>query len=511
MENWDFDFESINQFYNETSSTTSNMDKPHDQMQFGSEQQPSGNFERSMANNGFGGFNTMNQEPISIVICYDGNSERDLIPNLMIDIDQQRGISLKSIVDSLRREAFPVVNSKILYLVPEENLFVFCGDENTINEDSFLPMYSINHSQNGSKKITLKIRKAIPQQQAANYQSMMFSNSQSCQSESHFQAQPFPAVNNCQLDVQSHNGSQHEFGYTSPQTQENCNYNTSSYEEETEEKICQIRSPGQQSCANAKRKRHAERTIREVMDLVNYWRSLHQGFVDKDSKKVVKLSLGDAAKKVGVPRKSLDDYLLMMKHAKTNGFNFSANYDQRFGIVRNFVKKIKAQKKSNDLDFDAPNFEEDQNEVKVDLSFTSKKINKFINFWFYYPTTTPLYWLEWWHAHIPVNIPLLKLVTPPPGGFVRFPSLTKNHDMSLFEAHCAFIDSVCLAVLFLLTNLFFLPEDLTCLKKKKDGKDLLFLPHTPSQFSHKKSLQIDCLIPTLCDLKTRITNKKEKG
>jgi len=35
----------------------------------------------------------------------------------------------------------------------------------------------------------------------------------------------------------------------------------------------------------------------------------------------------------------------MMKHAKANNFNFNANLNKKFGVLRSFVKKCKQAKK----------------------------------------------------------------------------------------------------------------------------------------------------------------------
>ena len=52
-------------------------------------------------------------------------------------------------------------------------------------------------------------------------------------------------------------------------------------------------------------------------------------------------SLEDAANKVGVSKKSLDDYLLQLRFGKKFGFDFEANRDQKVGTLRLFVKKKK--------------------------------------------------------------------------------------------------------------------------------------------------------------------------
>jgi len=359
-------------------------------------------------------------ESISLMICYDGSNEKDLVPNINIRIHNTKGIELRSIVDALRAEAFPIMNSKILYFVPQENLFVFCGDEAKVNENSFLPMHALTQKAGSpTRTITLKIRRAIAPEQVNFYQQAM--------------CQPYQATNVTTTNTSDHTNYQiSEFDTSSyvespvsnnmmnePQQQVQqtvvdfaANEGPSFFQEFEQQLFTEISNDNNNNAnsaqnvvsttsdekeyverdtdaieANGKRKRHAERTIREVQELVNYWRALHTGYVDKKTKKVVKLSLGEAANKVGVPRKSLDDYLLMMKHAKTNGFDFQANLEQRFGIVRNFVKKVKASKKNfdntnaNNSAFQGFNCEDDQdNEIKVNLSFTSKKINKFVNF-----------------------------------------------------------------------------------------------------------------------------------
>ena len=57
-----------------------------------------------------------------------------------------------------------------------------------------------------------------------------------------------------------------------------------------------------------KEKRTKERTISEIIEKVALWRKLYNGVVLDGN--LVRYSLEDAAKKVNVSKKSLDDYLL---------------------------------------------------------------------------------------------------------------------------------------------------------------------------------------------------------
>ena len=53
------------------------------------------------------------------------------------------------------------------------------------------------------------------------------------------------------------------------------------------------------------------------------------------------MSLEDAANKVGVSKKSLDDYLSQIRLGRYNGFDYNKNKDQKVGKLRLFNKDIK--------------------------------------------------------------------------------------------------------------------------------------------------------------------------
>jgi hypothetical protein len=65
------------------------------------------------------------------------------------------------------------------------------------------------------------------------------------------------------------------------------------------------------------KKRIKERYIREVIDKVNLWRNYHkEGFYDRNQNRVISLSLEAAAQKVGISKKTLDDYLFQIRLEK---------------------------------------------------------------------------------------------------------------------------------------------------------------------------------------------------
>jgi len=51
------------------------------------------------------------------------------------------------------------------------------------------------------------------------------------------------------------------------------------------------------------------------------------------------MSLEEAADKVAVSKKSLDDYLSQLRQGRALGFNFNQFKDEKVGYLRQFVKE----------------------------------------------------------------------------------------------------------------------------------------------------------------------------
>ncbi len=91
---------------------------------------------------------------------------------------------------------------------------------------------------------------------------------------------------------------------------------------------------------NDKRSRRSkERKLGVIIEKVYLWRKLYSGFFDEKKGQVVKMTLEEAAEKVGISKKSLDDYLNQLKFGKTNGFNYNDNKNSKVGILRIFLRK----------------------------------------------------------------------------------------------------------------------------------------------------------------------------
>jgi len=82
------------------------------------------------------------------------------------------------------------------------------------------------------------------------------------------------------------------------------------------------------------------RTIREVVAIVAEWRSLYSGKTMKDGK-IRRHSLSEAAKLIGIPKKTLEDYFLQVRIGRTNGFDFNKYSESNIGLLRSFVRILK--------------------------------------------------------------------------------------------------------------------------------------------------------------------------
>ena len=67
---------------------------------------------------------------------------------------------------------------------------------------------------------------------------------------------------------------------------------------------------------------------------------------NNDDNKFIKYSLDEAAEKINVSKKSLDDYLLQIRLGRKCGFNFDDNKNEKIGTLRAFVEK---NKKDNNI------------------------------------------------------------------------------------------------------------------------------------------------------------------
>jgi len=75
--------------------------------------------------------------------------------------------------------------------------------------------------------------------------------------------------------------------------------------------------------------------------VVKKWRELHtRGLPDLKKR----LNLQDAAKVVGISKKTLDDYYCQLRLGEQYGFNFAMNLHQKMRVLRSYIKVYKPSK-----------------------------------------------------------------------------------------------------------------------------------------------------------------------
>jgi hypothetical protein len=95
---------------------------------------------------------------------------------------------------------------------------------------------------------------------------------------------------------------------------------------------------GKKMNKNNKNTRTKERKIGYIIEKVNRWRKYYNGYQDENGK-FTKVSLDEAARKIDISKKSLDDYLLQLRLGRKYGFDFNLNKNERVGKLRAFVKE----------------------------------------------------------------------------------------------------------------------------------------------------------------------------
>lgn len=84
------------------------------------------------------------------------------------------------------------------------------------------------------------------------------------------------------------------------------------------------------------------RKIGEVVEKVTQWRKMNAGYVD-DNGMLIKMTLLEAAAILSIPKKSLDDYLSLLRLGKEYGFDFNLYKNHTVGTLRSFIKKHKVK------------------------------------------------------------------------------------------------------------------------------------------------------------------------
>ena len=159
------------------------------------------------------------------------------------------------------------------------------------------------------------------------------------------------------------------------------------YEEKTEQ---QDENKKKHYFVNQNSKRAKERKIGYILKKVYLWKKLYEGVVDRLGNKI-KMTLQDAAEKVDISKKSLDEYLNQIRFGKLLGFDFNKHRNDKVGVLRGFVKtqmsnmeekfnmnnliKNKRKRAKQEKKEEVSNIEE----INITIDETNQKFNPTIN------------------------------------------------------------------------------------------------------------------------------------
>ena len=102
------------------------------------------------------------------------------------------------------------------------------------------------------------------------------------------------------------------------------------------------------SLSTPRKTRNTDRSLKDVIEKVTVWRRLYTGIWVGNE--MIRYSLDDAARKVNVSKKSLDDYLHQIKLGRKYGFDFKKHQHEKVGVLRKFLRKTMAKLHSSEED-----------------------------------------------------------------------------------------------------------------------------------------------------------------
>ena len=221
---------------------------------------------------------------IDVAVHYTPSNENEYYPGMPAKFTPNGDLNLTALIEHLKSEGFPIGEKSMIYYYSKyKDCFSYCGKD-PLPYDIFVPMAELDIE--GSQKIVkIKVRNQVLSGGLRN-----------------------PDQTTKIVEPE-------------PQSQQK--------DEKTEEP------------SSNKITRYGERRIGDVLELVRTWRQYHEGVVDPETNEFIKLTLTDSADKLGIKRKTLDDYYIMINKADKLGFEFEKHYNARFGVLRAYVKKFK--------------------------------------------------------------------------------------------------------------------------------------------------------------------------
>ena len=98
--------------------------------------------------------------------------------------------------------------------------------------------------------------------------------------------------------------------------------------------------PKEDSKDKATKPKTKQRTLGYVIEMVKEWRRLYNGYFD-DNGEFTRMELDKGALKLGIPKKTLDDYLGLIRDGSKMDYDFNSHINESVSDLRNFIKAEK--------------------------------------------------------------------------------------------------------------------------------------------------------------------------
>mmetsp|Transcript_7327 Transcript_7327/g.6667 ORF Transcript_7327/g.6667 Transcript_7327/m.6667 type:complete len:376 (-) Transcript_7327:667-1794(-) len=305
----------------------------------------------------------------------------------------ERSVSIISLLDYLASVCVNTFDNEIFYFDNFANNFISCGLGSTIPQNTRIILNELNLFDTSSTNQVMKLHISGDCFAFKNTNNNIPQQPTSCDFQSTFQSQQpqyyYDQREQEQFSPYGSSGmdSPNSFMYYNQYSQTNASHtqksstddfsldsnnlfqdwNSTEPEETNKNKpheFVQVQEPVPQpekkkrksGCLKAKR--HPERTVGQVIQLISDWRMTAES-TNSTLEKV-------AADVLHVPRKSLDDYMRALKLGKQYEFDFNAHMNDKMGILREFIRK--AQNKAKNVHND--------NSTESSFISASKKIRK---------------------------------------------------------------------------------------------------------------------------------------
>ena len=278
---------------------------------------------------------------IKIPIIKEENENLNQINN--IESQDKFYIKLNDLTKSLQKLGFPLSGSMINIFVNYADNYIFFGTE-PLDNKSILYSYMLEPNKD---VIKMKIINYIQKRMLDGYTNSIINTyfrkpiqnkNKEKKNLPSLDLKPkifTPSMTNLEYYAEGSNSEESSSSLPSVISYDKDDYNEMPLNE-NENKEKKIKTNFGKMSDSKKR----ERKIGYIIEKVYAWRKLYTGFKDEKNN-FIKYSLDNAAEKIGVSKKSLDDYLLQIRLGRKYGFDFDKNKYKKIGELREYVKNEK--------------------------------------------------------------------------------------------------------------------------------------------------------------------------